>query len=654
MEKRKGEVVAARLLLRRGEQQIAANRPTEAIRSTGRGLVKLFKNESRNELVVALYLLSVSYERLGLSWAARGMLLAAASIAAQDFKIHGEVTVSQAACFNRLKWLELLLGRVPQALAWHELDIATRTALAIQGHQSADLDEGEESFDPILGILFLRSRLTQLQGLGRLVSALERLNLNASAVALTFALGHVEKLPAELGVDLSDPKALNDFFVLWRDQPAASDLHFEPSFGETDEAKLTSNILGCKFTVDAENTPACLTTAESILATIESLLATGVVDRLISLEPAVTIMVREVEHGEALFDFKLTEQGGLPHVTATCAPFNPNQLVGNDQQALKSKISELLVTLLGRLFPITNLENLAARLFGEDRALERSVNFGCSYVVVGNVLGDPPRTDLKSWLDLACDELQLVRSAEWDFDARPSAESAEVQPRMPITIGKGPPPEEIRDASATKHSQVRTVSLIRSSLWDQAKWCGMAFVRTGRPADPPMMALLFENEASASEIFSHLRDEIGARDLEDRIRVTIIRGIDAANPHSYRVLIGTNVASIPSGDLSLVAIGCRVHTMTPPSSNNLDDFLQNFRTSGFYALSYAIKNEELWQPRFNLIIGKRELYVREAWEIGRHDFDSPGVKSHDDPIIPTAQVDAPVIDLLAWKRQAGE
>jgi len=78
---RKGEVSAARMLLERGAQLLRSGRPYDAIRTFGRVLRKLHKHESRHDLVRALYLCGCAYERVGLLWAARGTLLAAASFA---------------------------------------------------------------------------------------------------------------------------------------------------------------------------------------------------------------------------------------------------------------------------------------------------------------------------------------------------------------------------------------------------------------------------------------------------------------------------------------------------------------------------------------------------------------------------------------------
>ena len=78
---RKGDVAAARMLLRRGAQQLDEDYPVGAIRTIGLALAKLFTYETHDDIVHALSLCGSAYERIGLLWAARGVTLAAASLA---------------------------------------------------------------------------------------------------------------------------------------------------------------------------------------------------------------------------------------------------------------------------------------------------------------------------------------------------------------------------------------------------------------------------------------------------------------------------------------------------------------------------------------------------------------------------------------------
>ncbi|RNC67840.1 MAG: hypothetical protein ED859_12715 [Desulfuromonadales bacterium] len=79
-------------------------------------------------------------------------------------------------------------------------------------------------------------------------------------------------------------------------------------------------------------------------------------------------------------------------------------------------------------------------------------------------------------------------------------------------------------------------------------------------------------------------------------------------------------------------------------------FLNNYKTLGSYLLAYAVQesSESNILPVMDDCIAKQQLSVREAWEIGRHDPDSMGIRVDDDPIIPPQHKDAPVLELLRW------
>src|SRR4028118_83153 len=120
---------SARFLGARGAQHLQADRRYEAIRVLGRALSKLFKHESREDLIRALYLCGTAYEHVGLLWAARGATLTATAIAVNEFWTYSEITHLQGTGYSRLKWIELQLGRIPHLLNWHELDLLAQAAL---------------------------------------------------------------------------------------------------------------------------------------------------------------------------------------------------------------------------------------------------------------------------------------------------------------------------------------------------------------------------------------------------------------------------------------------------------------------------------------------------------------------------------------------
>jgi hypothetical protein len=91
---RKNDIVAAQMLVKSGQKQLLRDRPKQAIVNLGMALGRLYKNESRRELVRALYLCGRAYERLGLFWAARGSLLIAASLSTDDLFAKGDLNLT--------------------------------------------------------------------------------------------------------------------------------------------------------------------------------------------------------------------------------------------------------------------------------------------------------------------------------------------------------------------------------------------------------------------------------------------------------------------------------------------------------------------------------------------------------------------------------
>lgn len=416
---RKGEVVAARMLLRRGSQELKNDRPYEAIRILGQSLGRLHKHESRHDAVRALYECGSAYERVGLLWAARGTLVTAASIATNEFWSHMDVTYAQAVCYRRLKWLELQLGRVPHSLAWHELHSAVMHVLTDQGYNAESLGRGEMEFDAILGILLLRADLWQLERMTRMPDSLDRLSLHNAAIALRYALGYEDDLPNDPLTGLLEGETEYELFSRWRDQPAGEDLPLVPLLGERRTVTFSSNVLGCRISVESENCSPCVELAESMLAALESLLSTGFVDGLLAREPVLTVRIRKSDFVEKPFAFEMNDQDGRPQVQIRSGLFSPHTMSVEAQAEIKDKLFDLLVKILARVFLVVDPEQVTTKLFRDERALERSIHFTSSFVAVGNVLGHTPRTQLSAWSEVVgVRSYPLIRSEVWDAVGR--------------------------------------------------------------------------------------------------------------------------------------------------------------------------------------------------------------------------------------------
>jgi hypothetical protein len=134
------------------------------------------------------------------------------------------------------------------------------------------------------------------------------------------------------------------------------------------------------------------------------------------------------------------------------------------------------------------------------------------------------------------------------------------------------------------------------------------------------------------------RQELGDADVQERLRLTIVRGIDRAHPHAYRVIVGSDHTTFPT-DTRFVALANRICQMDAVTPENLDRFLRARDVLGVFFLAPAFvppdfDGSQVPDVDMDLRIGVRSVHVREAWEIGPNDIESVAIYEHDDPIIP--------------------
>lgn len=643
--KRDGDISAAQLLIHRGTAQLEAGKSYDAIRTLGRALLQLFKHESRADLVHALGLCAAAYEDVGLLWAARGTMLNAASIATGDFWAYSDVTSLQTACYSRLKWIEARLGRVPHSLAWHEVDVTARTVLARRGHDPRLVWRGESPYNALLGGVLLGADLGQLLELTKMPATFDRLGLGGVAAALSYALGHDDAVPAELREGKSAGQ-LREFFTQWRDQAREAGARTRPELCAGDPIVFDSRILGCRVTVETQNLSPCTDVAEALLAALESLLSTGQVRDLFAQEPDLQATVKLVEGTVFPFTFDKTDRNGKPHLEITCANFNPHSLSVAEQNQIKDQLLAILTFVLARVFIMPDPKRALTRLFRDERAMERSLNFTGGFVTLGNVLGHQPKHTLAAWLDPQSQDYPLRRTEEWDAADRRKQANAPIE-RVEAIRGASKLVGEFPEGQI-KQSEMETISLIRLPLWDRAKWRGTGFMVDPSGQRPPLLALLYEHGEAGAEIFAQWRQEMGKHDEQERLRVVIIRGVDRQRPHAYRVVVTANLNVLAKGRAKQFGIISRHCETDPTSDQNLNMFIESHCRVGAYFLGHAQlpANGVFTAPTSGTYLLKREFTVRQAWEIGEHDPDSAAIHPDDDPVIPPGQSDAPILAVL--------
>ncbi len=647
---RDGELAAARLLLKRGRAQCDRRRPVEAIATLGRALTRLYKEESRHELAEALYLCGSACAEVGLPWAARGLLLASASRSADLFWTYGEVTSGLYLAVTGLKWIELSLGRLPQLLNWHENALYLDQVLIDKGTDEETVRAGDIHFEHLLSGLLLRTAPVDLSVLESLPDVLDRLGLDLATDSLLFTLGHEQRLD-ELALSLG--RTAPEVASTWANDRGVSLAAERPSDITPSKCIYRSNVMGCALTLICETSPRCVAVAEGLLGTIEATLATAGLHRILVHAATFTIDIRT--QADVPFPFRAvrSEQPDGSALEMSCAEFDPHRLSPQQHQELQTNLSAASIEVIASV--VAADEEQLREIFQGERAMERAVHFAGSLSSQPNILGFEPKTQLRAWLTPDLTRFAALRARPWLPDPIPEVLREQPAPPKPESVE-----EELRrrfDPVKMDHGQMQVHSLIRVGLWDKAGWEGMGFEVTTGPHPRVRLALLFGDSDAGRSIFRGWQEILGRVDEDERLRVTIVRGVDQHQPLAYRVVVGANLP--PKDDKKLLILASRIHEMEPQSSQNIELLLdyQAHHEGVCLALgTMTTRADGLVVPEFDddqwILI--RQVVVREAWEIGPHDLDAVAIKPGDLPIIPEGVPDPPVLAVLANLAKRGD
>jgi tetratricopeptide (TPR) repeat protein len=627
--KRRGEIPAAELLLKRGIQHLNSERIYKAIDSFGRALGRFYKQESKDQLVKSLYLLSIAYEEAGLLWAARGALLNAAAYATSDLWTYSRINAMQLSCFERLAIIELRLGRVGYALEWYELFSFLSSQIIKTSEEEDKFIEKFDHFDSILGLLLIKTPDYDLPSLEKLPDTLLSMRLEYSAWGLLYRLGGKELLPESFLTKRSENE-IAQFFNLWLSQPGQKSLPSVPDFYMNDTVELKSRILGCDYAVRTVNSSPEIELAEYIIAALESLLSTAIQLSAIATDSDALVTISRDDSLPNGIQYTQKDDGRI-HIAVTCKEFNPHILSKIQQEEIYAIVSEIVLFITGHSVMFKDANKDLKVLFKEEEVSSRAFNFSSPLVALGNVLGSNPKRSIFQWIK----EDVKIYSFSSENSGKPIKEEE---------LDSTPTSKKL-ESSLPRHDEIKNISIIRQHLWEAAGWEGVSYIIPS--SKPPILAFLFNDEAKAKAIFEDWKQKFGEQDYDEIIRITMVRGIYKKNPTWYRALVTTNFEpGKPTNEEVFTAT--RIHTLTPETTINLDRFVESFDKYGIYLFAPAIYDKAKSFPNVFIKWGivKREFIEKNAWEIDLNDIDRTAITSDADPILPSDIKDAPVLKVL--------
>lgn len=648
LEKRRGEATGAGLLRDRGFQKLEANRPYEAISLLGRAMERFIKREHRQDLIFCLMALSDAYTKAGLLWAARSCALAAAERCLAYFREDGTLIRFSLSAVEQLITAELRLGRIAHVMMSFELKTSLASQLALREDQRKHFAEQRQLTEGMLGIALLSSSLSQLAQMDGLPEALEALGLFITKAFLLYALGYRDELRNEgFPADKWSLDDIDDFIKLAFSQPGRLQMPTRPQIEDGESVTYGTTVLGCRIILEAPATQNSMSVAEAVLGSIEAFFATSLDEKIVPFRSIAKIIVEPT--GDLIDGLRVTEENvdgdaflRVQHPTVA-PPFTADA-----RQKYRDGLMMLISRFMVHIAVVENVTSYMDRIAGEERGFSRALLYSEVSLAEDNLFGSSPKVLLTNWsAPEGARRFPLSRTSEWNEGVSikqiPLPDQVDEQESDPRDLGaffRG-------KAVSGKHGDRKIASQIDIPLWDSAQWSAVFYLNDLGLAPYPVLGLGFRNKEAAEKIFHGWRKEIGPKDEGNKLRVTIIKGIERSNPAAYRVFVSTNIDPNEDSNSLVIMVGRR-QTMTPTTTKNLDNFLKSVEQSGQYLLAPAhfISEREFPDVGLGLALLKDQLVIRNAWEVGPNDIDAPAFIDEDDPCIPPHVEDAPVAALL--------
>jgi hypothetical protein len=324
------------------------------------------------------------------------------------------------------------------------------------------------------------------------------------------------------------------------------------------------------------------------------------------------------------------------------------------QDHVNKFLKQLLPSIISRLVVFEFSKDAMEDLITEEAALGRTFAFCNSIFFPALVLGD--NFGLSAYerdSEATCEsEYTLIRSVPVIFEPFSiSSADEEDDKNKPISIHFGPMPDF--DWDNVSHQQMKVISIINLSLWEEAKWLGIGVIAPPIFGCPPMFGLAFVNFVAGEKILKDWISRIGYYDKDDLIQIGIIKGIDKKNPYHYRVIITSKInPSTNSSGANLFQILSRLHTMQAQNSNTLSLLETAIGMNSFFDLLQVTAEIDGPIPHPETAIKKNisSITIRNAWEVEPDSFLLTGILPTDDPILPPGSEEAPITKALEFSR----
>lgn len=621
---RVSELKAGQTYLNRGITKLENNYIKESLVFFGRASRKLAKDETQIEFYSCLMLLSSAYSKLGLYWASYNALVAATNIFANNWYNTGILNPKFLRGVEEILKNEVIIGRIPIILCWYELH-SVLTKHFQQKVENGDLENISQGYmtDAFLSIRLLNLNFKDFNNLKLLPDIFKINELWLSEDTSLYLLGNEDLIELDEDKTSLRKENLPEYYNKFANQPFVEQIAYETNFLNTQKASIESQILGVQLKILFPKSTTLLIIGETILAYLESFLATSF-EEVFPLHENIIISLNYIGIDN---NFK------IDIISKNNIEIGINNLALINGLYFRELIDQLLPQIIGGNYMFKNIKQFLDNLYNKDEVHERLSLILEHHNFLTNILTTKAKFFLQDWCTNEVKNYDLLRN------------------ESPIVINKNFQKLQKEEKASLKnisHKKMKVETVINTELWDSAQWKAFGFFKSEKI--PFGLMISFENAESAQNIFKEWIEKYGRNDINDAISITIIRGIDKNNPHWYKVLISKNVDENLLVEGNLVSISSRFHRLEPTNSINLNNLIKAYEECNKYTLvpAHVDCNFKI-TPYLEFGIIKTKLKVIDAWQIGVNDIERVVITKEDNPIIPDNIIDAPIFELLKEK-----
>lgn len=603
---RDSDIVAAGVQYERGVQNFESGQYAASIRHLGQCAVLYQKEESMGELVRTNEFLASASSELDLINCERSYYAKAAALMLHQVSTVGTVDHLLLTTLLQLCFVEIKAGQITSFLKW--LQIVDLLAKSCRDFMTEEFMQRRTELDGALAARLLCSD-ESIGGFDMLPDLLGRAELDFSRDVALYMLGHTELIK-------ENNKRIASEMPEWKETLVSQmpdEFFMFPLQLCTDAGCMKSCVNGCEITITYPMQSVAKTATETILAFIESVLATNQEHSLLLTTPKINISLSVDD------DKKMSVTAG---VYSSDYHFSLRE-VDMTYDMLWELLSQFLSLFLSRNAITQNLKEYLEDKQKKEKFIGRLSLIAGYKNDIDNLIGKERQPSLVDWRK--------------DDDKR-------------YTYRRDKPVGVCRGKYVGKQNKVEIDSLIDAHLWDKASWKGIGFI-----VDPTIgkarVCLCFEDIDAGQKIIEKWARQNESGNLP--LRISFIQGINESNPAWYRVLV-TSEMKLKSENVTeprFVQLMARMHTMTPATTSNLDNFKEFYKTGRpleLCAMKIEGKTMVMDQNSLRISLPFRNFIFKNAWEIDDNEIDTTAILSTDKPYIPVEhKKDAPVLRALS-------